>query len=260
VPQVLFVEEESSEGPSPAEGALRGAEAFDLHRARRAEAALEEKGLFQGGSGPMESEIDVLVTAHFLPRLNGLGLTEELREAGANVPIMLLTSRQDAEARAEALRRGADDCISRPPHAKQLTARLRALLRLPDKWEPVKEIQVGPLLVDTPRQEARAYGNPLDLRKKEFNLLYCLADRHPTPVKRDQIAARVWGNGVVSDNSIDVTMASLRKKLKGALPEEGAGVRIETVRKVGYRLRLGSEERSHEDRPGEPQQRHGTQT
>jgi DNA-binding response OmpR family regulator len=189
----------------------------------------------------MESEIDVLVTAHFLPRLNGLGLTEELREAGANVPILLLTSRQGPEARAEALRRGADDCISRPPHARQLAARLRALLCLPDTWEPVKEVQVGPLVVDAPGREASAYGNRLGLRRKEFNLLYCLADRYPRPTSKDQIATRVWEKekDVVSDNSIDVTMSGLREKLRGALPEGGAAVWIETVRKVGYRLRLG---------------------
>jgi DNA-binding response OmpR family regulator len=246
VPQVLLVEgeEESSGGLSPAEGALRGAEEFDLRRVPRAEAALEEKGLFRPNSGQEAGEIDLLVTAHFLPRLNGLRLTEELREAGANVPIMLLTSRQGPEARAEALRRGADDCISRPAPREELTARLKALLRRPGAWEPVEEIQVGPLVVDAARQEARAYGNRLGLRKKEFNLLYCLADRHPAPAGRDQIATRVWEKekDVVSDNSIDVTTSGLREKLKGALPEAEAGLQIETVRKVGYRLRLGPEE------------------
>jgi DNA-binding response OmpR family regulator len=246
MPQVLLVEGrgegESSGDPSPAEGVLTGAEAFDLRRAERAEEALEEKGLFRASAGREGPEIDLLVTAHFLPRLNGLGLVEELREAGANVPIMLLTRRQGPEARAEALRRGADDCLSRPVHRKELTCRLRALLRRPGEWEPVKEIQVGPLVVDTPRREARAYGNRLGLRKKEFYLLYCLADRHPSVAKRDQIAARVWGKYFVSGNSIDVTMAGLRDKLSAALPEEEAGLSIQTVRRVGYRLRLGEEE------------------
>ena len=154
---------------------------------------------------------------------------------------MLLTTRQGPEARAEALRSGADDCLSRPVHRKELTGRLQALLRRPGEWEPVKEIQVGPLVVDTPRREARAYGNRLGLRQKEFYLLYCLADRHPSVAKRDQIAARVWGSAYVTGNSIDVTVSGLREKLGGALPEEGADVQIETVRNVGYRLRLGPE-------------------
>jgi DNA-binding response OmpR family regulator len=248
MPQVLLVEDkdagESSVGPSPAEQALRSAESFDLRRAHGAEAVLEEKELFRPRSGGAGPEIDILVTAHFLPRLNGLALTEELREAGADLPIMLLTSRENAAARAEALRRGADDCLSRPVKdgkAKELAARLRALLRRPAEWQPVKEIQVGSLLVDASRREAYAHGNRLDLRRKEFFLLYLLAGRSPEVVTREEIATRVWGAGVVSDNSIDVTTAGLRKELQGALSEED-GLHVETIRGVGYRLRPGSKE------------------
>jgi DNA-binding response OmpR family regulator len=108
--------------------------------------------------------------------------------------------------------------------------------RRPAEWQPVKEIQVGSLLVDASRQEAYAHGNRLGLRRKEFDLLYLLAGRSPEVVTREEIATRVWGTGVVSDNSIDVTTAGLREELRGALSGED-GPRVETIRGVGYRLR-----------------------
>lgn len=131
-------------------------------------------------------------------------------------------------------------CLSRPVkdgRAKELAARLRALLRRPAEWQPVKEIQVGPLLVDASRREAYVHGNRLGLRRKEFFLLYLLASRSPEVAGREEIAMRVWGTGVVSDNSIDVTTAGLREELQGALSEEDGGPRVETIRGVGYRLR-----------------------
>src|SRR6056297_269759 len=94
----------------PVEKALRSAEGFSVDRVRQAETVLEEKGnLFSenGRPGP-----DLMVSSWFLPRLNGPSLTEKLREAGADVPILLLASQGGAEARAEALRRGADDCLT----------------------------------------------------------------------------------------------------------------------------------------------------
>lgn len=251
MPQVLFVEGkasgessaagESSSSSSPAEKALRGAKEFDVCRAERAEEAFEERRLFRPSSGEEGPSIPLLVTAHFLPRVNGPELVEQLREAGADLPILLLTSRQDAEDRAEVLRRGADDCMSRPVEPKELTARLRALLRRPERWQPVKELQIGPLLVDADGQEAYAYGDALGLRRKELNFLYLLAGRYPRVVTRDQIATRVWGGAHVTGNSIDVTTSGLRDKLEGALPEGTAELRIETVRGVGYRLQLNAE-------------------
>lgn len=92
--------------------------------------------------------------------------------------------------------------------------------------------------------EARLYGAALGLRKKEFDLLYLLADRHPVAQSREMIATRVWGTEHVSDNSIDVTASRLRDKLGAALSEGGPADGetkpwVETIRGVGYRLVLG---------------------
>ena len=221
-------------------------------RAHEAEEVLEngEDLLSENGTpGP-----DLLVSSGFLPRLNGPALAEELREAGADVPILLLASREDAEVRAKALRRGADDCLTRPVHPKELAARLEALCRRPESWERVDQIQAGPLLIDAERGEARVYDHELDLRKKEFDFLYLLADRRPAVVRREMLVTRVWGSEHVSDNSIDVTASGLRSKLEGALPKSGSAddnsttgdnrangaprPRVETIRGVGYRLAI----------------------
>ena len=188
---VLFVDGGDEESP-PAEEALQRSDRFDVRRAHEAEEVLEngEDLLSENGTpGP-----DLLVSSGFLPRLNGPALAEELREAGADVPILLLASREDAEVRAKALRRGADDCLTRPVHPKELAARLEALCRRPESWERVDQIQAGPLLIDAERGEARVYDHELDLRKKEFDFLYLLADRRPAVVRREMLVTRVWGS------------------------------------------------------------------
>lgn len=248
---VLFVDGEDEESPL-AEEALRRSDRFDVRRAHEAEAVLEngEDLLSENGTpGP-----DLLVSSWFLPRLNGPALAEQLREAGADIPILLLTSKEDAEARAKALRRGADECLTRPVDARELVARLEALCRRPESWERVDQIQVGPLLIDAERADARAYDHELDLRRKEFDFLYLLADRRPAVVRREMLVTRVWGTKHVSDNSIDVTASGLRTKLEEALPKNGSAddnsttgdnrangtprPRVETIRGVGYRLAI----------------------
>jgi len=240
----------------PAEEVLLGAEGFEVRRRERAEDVLEESDRLlpesdseNGHSGNDAPGPDVLAASWFLPRLNGLGLTEELRKAGANLPILLLTRREDAEARAKALRHGADDCLTRPADPQVLTARLKALCRRPGEWTKVDPVRAGPLLVDMAKGEARANGRDLGLRRKELVLLYLLADRRPDVVSREMIATRVWGRGHVSDNSIDVTISGLRAELEAALEAtlqdaDSSGTsslrpRVETVRGVGYRLALG---------------------
>jgi DNA-binding response OmpR family regulator len=124
----------------------------------------------------------------------------------------------------------------KPFDFEELEARVKALLRRPPEWKPIDRLSVGPLTVNSARRQAVLTGGVLDLRKKEFDLLLLLVDNEPDVVTRSVIAERIWGTEHVSDNSIDVTVSGLRKKISDALVETSGSLQLETARGVGYRL------------------------
>jgi DNA-binding response OmpR family regulator len=229
---ILLVEDE----PKLAETLERGLKRdgpYRIHHVSSAEEALEKTA---------EHRYDAMIVDWLLPEMNGPELIEDLRDDGYATPILMLTVRDDVEDRVKGLESGADDYLTKPFKLEEVQARVRALLRRPPEWASIDEITVGPLQVDSATQEARMGSKRLDLRKKEFDLLRLLADREPNVVSRSVIAERVWGSEFVSDNSIDVTVSGLRKKLDNAKNGEGAGMRLETVRGVGYRLMVQNDE------------------
>ncbi|SHK47378.1 response regulator transcription factor [Rhodothermus profundi] len=185
------------------------------------------------------STYDALIVDWRLPRMDGQTLVRRLRQAGYQMPILMLTALDDLEHRVAGLDAGADDYLGKPFAFEELLARLRALLRRAPVWQPSDLIRVGPLEINERRRQARIGDQVLPLRPKEYDLLRFLA-RHPGEVlSRTRIAEQVWGDPFyVSDNTIDVTVSGLRQKLSEATP----ALQIETVRGVGYALRVSSEE------------------
>ena len=206
---------------------------YRIHHVTSAEDALEETE---------NHRYDAMIVDWLLPEMNGPELIEDLRSEGYATPILMLTVRDSVEDRVKGLESGADDYLTKPFSMEEVQARVRALLRRPAEWASIDEITVGPLQVNSATQEARVYDEILDLRKKEFDLLRLLADREPNVVSRNVIAERVWGSEFVSDNSIDVTISGLRKKLENAKNGRDKGMRLETVRGVGYRLMVEDDE------------------
>lgn len=215
--------------------------------ARSLKTGLEEEGYTvdvasdgaEGETMAFSNAYDALIVDWRLPQRDGKTVVEHLREAGREMPILMLTALGDVEHRVAGLDAGADDYLPKPFKFEELLARLRALLRRPPMATQQDVLRLGPLELDTKRREATIDGTPLNLRPKEYGLLEDFL-RHPDEVvSRTVLAERVWGDAFyVTDNVIDVTISGLRQKLAEARAASGGAqtVRIETVRGVGYRL------------------------
>ena len=165
-----------------------------------------------------------------LPDVDGFELCRRLR-GGADVPILILTARDEEADRVIGLELGADDYLTKPFSPRELVARVRAVLRRADPGPPESRvIEVGELRVDLRTRSATFAGSRLALRTLEFELLAELARNAGNVVTRDRLLDRVWGLSFAGGTrTVDVHVAQLRKKL-------GRPALIHTVRGVGYRL------------------------
>ena len=165
-----------------------------------------------------------------LPDIDGFDLCRRLR-GSADVPILILTARDEEADRVIGLELGADDYLTKPFSPRELVARVRAVLRRADPGPPESRvIELGDLRVDLRTRCATFAGSRLALRTLEFELLAELARSAGNVVTRDRLLDRVWGLSFAGGTrTVDVHVAQLRKKL-------GRPDLIHTVRGVGYRL------------------------
>ena len=180
-----------------------------------------------------------------LPDRSGLDWLKDLRSSSdtAGLPVILLTARGDEADRVAGLDAGADDYVVKPFLPRELTARVRAVLRrkggsgAPVNAAPAEEhehvIVCGPLSMNETRFEASADGVPLKLSAKEFKLLSLFASKPGRVFSRQNLLDAVWPSAFVDERTVDVHMLRLRKALAGTAAED----LIETVRGVGYRCR-----------------------
>ena len=182
---------------------------------------------------------DIVVLDWMLPGIDGLEVLRRLRQTSA-LPVLMLTARSEEIDRVIGLEVGADDYLTKPFGARELIARVRALLRrharlqemlVADRTEGATVLSFGPLEVDPGAHTASLHGTPLDLTRTEFGLLNLLVRNKGRAFSRAYLHDAVWGEPAVEgDRSVDNTVLRLRKKL-GEL-----GDCIETVWGVGYRL------------------------
>jgi DNA-binding response OmpR family regulator len=180
---------------------------------------------------------DLVVLDIMLPNVDGLTICREIRKQ-SQVPIIMLTARDEITDKVVGLELGADDYLTKPFHPQELVARTKALLRRA-KLEPdqPKLVRAGQLEVDLERHEVRHAGGRIQLRPKEFDLLVLLA-RHPGRVfQRSELLDLVWGYDFPGyTRTVDVHVQQLRDKLaKGGVGDPA----ITTVWGVGYKLDLG---------------------
>ena len=175
----------------------------------------------------------VVVLDVTMPDLDGVSVVRRLRDQGVDIPICILSARDDVEDRVAGLQAGADDYLVKPFALAELTARLQALLRRRGAGVP-GPIVVGDLVIDPRRYLAARNGRDLVLTRREYELLEAFANHAGQVLSRDQLLRQVWGyNFEVETNVVDVFVGYLRRKLEA----DGEPRILHTVRGVGWRLR-----------------------
>ena len=180
-----------------------------------------------------EEQVDLIVLDVGMPRIDGLEVCRRLRATGDRTPVLMLTARDSVDARVAGLDAGADDYLVKPFALRELTARLRALLR---RWDDPTDgpLQFADLVLDPFSWEARRGARPMELTRTEWSLLAFFIDHPRRVLTRSQIYEHVWGYDFGPDsNALGVYIGYLRRKTEAG----GEPRLLHTVRGVGYALR-----------------------
>jgi two-component system response regulator QseB len=184
------------------------------------------------------SSYDAVILDLGLPDMDGLEVLRIMRaDQGSMLPALILTARDGIDHRVTGLNAGADDYILKPFDLMEFEARLRAVLRRPGARDAPQH-SFGGVRFDSLGRAAYVGDQPLDLTRREAALFEELVKRAADIVVRDVLVERLYGlDEDVSGNALEATVSRVRRKLAA----HHAGVRIETLRGIGYRLSLGGE-------------------
>ena len=175
---------------------------------------------------------DLIVLDLMLPDVDGIEVCQRIRQS-SEVPILMLTARDEDVDKIIGLEVGADDYLTKPFNPRELVARVKSILRrsVPERRElQTKQLKHGDLEIDAGRREVRVSGTEVQLAPKEFDLLWELLDHRGLVLTRDQLLERVWGYTFAGDTrTVDVHVRQIRRKLDEASP-------IVTVWGVGYKV------------------------
>ncbi len=180
-----------------------------------------------------QNDYDAVILDVMLPGKDGLTICRELRAAGSDVPVLILTARDAVEARVSGLDAGADDYLTKPFDFRELLARVRALTRRDRRPLSSERLHALHLVIDVPAQRVWTRGREVALTSREYALLEYLARHAGHVVGRADIAEHVWDEHYdVFSNVVDVYVQRLRRKLDS--PGEPSLIR--TRRGQGYQL------------------------
>jgi DNA-binding response OmpR family regulator len=184
---------------------------------------------------------DLIILDLNLPDMDGLEVCRTIRKS-SNVPIIMLTGRGEEVDRIVGLEIGADDYVTKPFSAREVVARVRAVLRRQGQAPPAAPAaKIGNLTIDTERYEATCKGGRLDLTTTEFKLLATLAESPGRVYSRSNLLDAVQGIDFEGyERTIDAHIKNLRQKI--AANPDSCGCHIETVRGVGYKLEVDTHE------------------
>jgi len=167
-----------------------------------------------------------------LPGIDGFEVCRRLRATNNPLPILLLTARDEDVDKIIGLELGADDYLTKPFNPRELAARVKAILRR-GEWKPqtTKPVQIADMLIDPARREVSVKDQPVELRQKEFDLLWVLVEHRGLVLSREKLLELVWGYDFYGQTrTVDVHVSHLRKKLAES------AIQIETISGIGYKL------------------------
>jgi two-component system copper resistance phosphate regulon response regulator CusR len=220
--RVLLVEDEPRAADMLAKGLREHAYAVDV-------ASDGDAAVYQAAT----TDYDALILDVMLPRTDGFAACRAIRRSGNAVPILMVTARDEVDARIEGLDCGADDYLVKPFDFGELLARLRAVIRRGRQPLLPERLAIGALTLDTRARRARAGARELALTAKEYALLEFLARHAGAVVSRSDIAEHVWDEHYdPMSNVVDVYIQRLRRKIEDA----GIEAPIRTRRGEGYQL------------------------
>jgi DNA-binding response OmpR family regulator len=177
-------------------------------------------------------DVNLIILDLMLPDIDGIEVCRRIRRT-SDVPILMLTARDEDVDKIIGLEVGADDYLTKPFNPRELVARVKSILRrsAPERREPEsKQLRHGELSIDAGRREVKVGEQEIQLAPKEFDLLWELLDHRGLVLTRDQLLERVWGYTFAGDTrTVDVHVRQLRRKLEDASP-------IVTVWGVGYKV------------------------
>jgi len=174
---------------------------------------------------------DLVLLDLMLPEMDGWEVCRRVR-GESDVPIIMLTARNDDVDKIVGLEMGADDYVTKPFNPRELLARVRAVLRRYEKATPPEQVvKIGQVTIDPQRREVTVGDKLIELRTKEFDLLLALAQHKGIVLSRDQLLDLVWGFDFYGQTrTVDVHIAHLRDKLADS------DLVIDTVWGIGYKL------------------------
>ena len=190
-----------------------------------------------------EEHFDLIILDIMLPEVSGLEICKAIRKS-SNVPIIMLTAKDDENDKISGLEMGADDYITKPFSVKELISRVKAVLRRTKNSELLrgvdedlsfaKEITIGNIAMNPLRYEAKIDNEVIELRPREFELLYYLCENAGNIVSRDKLFSKVWGYSFSGNSkTLDVHIQRIRERIE---VNPKSPKRLVTIRGVGYKL------------------------
>jgi DNA-binding response OmpR family regulator len=222
--KVLIVEDDQAMAVALRDGFTY--EGYSVHVARDGAAGLRMA---------TEKSHDLVILDVMLPRLSGLDVCRQLRGAGNDTPIIMLTARGQEIDKVLGLKTGADDYVTKPFSFLELMARVEAVLRRASKTiETVESAQFGDVEVNFKSFEAKKDGRAIELSPREFKMLKYFVEHRGEVVTRDQLLDHVWGyEGLPLTRTVDMHIAKLRQKIEDTPSDPRLVI---TVHRVGYKF------------------------